>query len=144
MLCVKIENGDTKYLVSQRLKHPYYGFYGFITGKISWGETILETAARELMEETGLSADLMISGTEHKMDYLKDKELQEDKYFFVVRGDNPKGKVIKRFKGGRNIWLTEKEILALPNIFDDMADLIKIVNAKHLSLIENKFVVKKF
>ena len=46
-----IQKGD-KFLFQERLKHPYYGFYGFPSGKIRWGETILQTAAPELKKET--------------------------------------------------------------------------------------------
>ena len=57
-----IENSEGKFLAQQRLKQPFYGFWGRPTGKVGWGETILETAARELMEETGLTADLRVAG----------------------------------------------------------------------------------
>jgi len=56
--CLVIRREDGKELIQQRLKQPYYGYYGRPTGKIRWGETILEGAARELMEETGLTADM--------------------------------------------------------------------------------------
>lgn len=144
ILCVKYDKGETKYLVSQRLKQPYYGFYGFVTGKVGWGETVLETAECELREETGLKAKLKLAGIEHKIDYSKQGKLLEDKYFFVVKGEKTEGKLIKKFKGGKNFWFTEKEILALPNIFDDMKNLIKILNNNSMSFLENKFIVKKY
>ena len=39
---------DGKLLIQERLKHPFFGFWGYPGGKIRWGETILESAAREL------------------------------------------------------------------------------------------------
>ena len=35
---VNKENGKTEYLCQQRLKQPYFGFWGFVTGKAKWGE----------------------------------------------------------------------------------------------------------
>jgi Mn-dependent DtxR family transcriptional regulator len=32
--CVDESEKDIKYLIQQRLKEPYYGFYGFVTGKL--------------------------------------------------------------------------------------------------------------
>ena len=58
----KNSKGQKEYLFQERLKHPYFGFWGFATGKIRWGETIVQTAERELMEETGLTADHRIAG----------------------------------------------------------------------------------
>src|SRR5688500_12536140 len=53
-----VENKNGQWLNQQRLKQPYFGFWGRPTGKIRYGETILDTAGRELMEETGLTATL--------------------------------------------------------------------------------------
>jgi len=51
---VKKERGEKKYLIQQRLKQPYFGFWGFLTGKVRWGETVEQAGSRELMEEAGL------------------------------------------------------------------------------------------
>lgn len=138
-VCLMIERDDGKQLVQQRLKQPYYGYWGRPTGKIRWGETILEGAARELMEETGLTADLTYQAVYHKSDHNKETgELLEDKIFFMIEAKNPKGKLIEEFEGGRNAWMTLKEYAAQPLSFNsnDMIDFdkavkIAIVEARH-------------
>lgn len=142
--CVKHIKGLKKYLIQQRLKQPYYGFYGFITGKIVWGETVEETAKRELKEETGLTADLSLVEIKHKMDYSGEGKLLEDKYFFVFRGNNPKGKLIESFEGGKNFWLTKKEIHELPGLFDGVRSRLKILDSKKLLFNEMKYKVLKY
>jgi 8-oxo-dGTP diphosphatase len=109
-VCLMIRRDDDKQLVQQRLKQPFYGYWGRPTGKIRWGETILDAAARELLEETGLTADLQYESIYHKMDYNQATgELLEDKIFFIVGGTNPCGDLIEEFEGGRNTWMTLEE-----------------------------------
>ena len=77
---------DGEYLFQQRLKHPYFGYWGLPGGKIRWGETIHRATARELKEETGLDADTEFVGVyhEHTSD-LPGGKLLEDKIFFVMK-----------------------------------------------------------
>lgn len=141
---VKKEKGVYKYLVQQRLKQPYYGHYGFLTGKVKWGETVWETAARELEEETGLSGKLILVGVKHKMDYSKKEKLLEDKYFFVFRAANLKGKLIRTFQGGKNQWLTRGEITKLPDLFDGVDETIEMVNQNKFVFSETKYTVSSY
>jgi 8-oxo-dGTP pyrophosphatase MutT (NUDIX family) len=144
VVCVKRVNKELKLLVQQRLKQPYYGFHGFVTGKIQWGEELEQAARRELREETGLSGDFKLIGVEHKMDYSWDDQLLEDKFFFVVKAEKIKGRLIEEYVGGKNMWLSEKEIMNLPDLFDDMLELIKVIKQDKLKVIETKYKVAKY
>lgn len=103
----RTEHGTKQYVVQERLKHPYYGFWGFPSGKIRWGESILDTAKRELMEETGLTGDFIHSGVYHERDIRPGTdEIIEDKIFHVMFCGNPSGVLLDEFPGGRNRWRT--------------------------------------
>mgnify|MGYP001602961982 CR=1 FL=1 len=118
----KTEGTQRLTLFQERLKQPYYGLWGLPSGKIRWGETILETAARESNEETGLTADFRIAGVYHEHVSHKDTgEFLEDKVFFIMHGTNPKGKLKEEFEGGRNKWLTRIEAENLEKVFDSVA-----------------------
>lgn len=109
---------EGRLLVQERLKHPYYGFWGFPGGKIRWGETIMEAAARELEEETGLTAELTFRGVYHELTKSKETgEVLEDKIFQIVFGKHPQGELIEQFDGGRNAWLRLDEIKAKGKIY---------------------------
>ncbi|EEE38717.1 hydrolase, nudix family [Rhodobacteraceae bacterium KLH11] len=54
-LAVVLHEGQT--LLVQRSKQPDLGLWGFPGGHVEWGETVLEAAARELLEETGVAAE---------------------------------------------------------------------------------------
>lgn len=128
-VCLMVTRYDGKILVQQRLKQPFYGYWGRPTGKIRWGETILEAAARELKEETGLDATFEYDAVYHKSDYNKQTgELLEDKIFFYVRAHNPTGELTEEFEGGRNAWLLPAEYKAQEKSFEsnDGVDLSKM------------------
>jgi len=124
------KDGTKEYLFQERLKQPYFGFWGFATGKVRWGETITQTAERELLEETGLHANHRVAGVYHELVYQQETgEQLEDKIFFVVHCTNTKGKLLKEFEGGRNSWMTRQDALAQPKIFKSFDIEIDIVTS---------------
>lgn len=104
-------DGRQELVMQQRLKYPYYGFWGFPTGKMRWGETLLEAAARELKEETSLEADLEYIGIYHEHVRLEETgEMIEDKIFHFVACRNISGDLSVEFEGGVNKWMTIDQI----------------------------------
>ncbi|MBP7775209.1 MAG: NUDIX domain-containing protein [Candidatus Saccharimonas sp.] len=135
-----IEHDDGRILQQERLKQPYYGFWGFPTGKIRWGETIIEAAARELMEETGLNATLREAGVFHKMDYDKiTSELLEDKYFCIIHGTHPTGELIIDAEGHHNEWLVHEEVLQKEKVFESIRETAELAKRGGFHLIEKKY-----
>jgi ADP-ribose pyrophosphatase YjhB (NUDIX family)/predicted transcriptional regulator len=129
---------DGMQLVQQRLKQPFYGYWGRPTGKIRWGETILQAAGRELKEETGLEADLAYETVYHKIDFNQETgEMLEDKIFFVVAAHNPRGTLIEDFEGGRNAWMTQEEYVAQPLSFESSSENFKpLAGEAKVSIVE--------
>lgn len=144
IIAVKEEDGQTYYLMEERLKQPYYGYWGFVGGKTRWGETVLEAAARELKEETNLEADLTLYGLKHKMDYDADGALLEDKFFLLIRADNCRGDMLEQSDGGRNVWMTLDEIKQLDNLFDGVLENLDYVHRHDFSFLEHKYNVKGY
>jgi 8-oxo-dGTP diphosphatase len=135
-----VENDKGEFLAQQRLKQPYYGFWGRPTGKIRWGEMMTEAAARELMEETGLTADLVVAGFYHKMDYDKDSgELLEDKIFVLIHGTKPRGKLIVDDEGYHNEWLTDAEFAKKDKIFQSVPEITAMAKKNAANFMEHKY-----
>lgn len=110
------------YLLQERLKHPYFGYYGFPGGKIRWGETIIQAAERELLEETGLTAELTYRGVYHEhVRSDEDGDIIEDKIFHVVYGSEPTNEMIEDFEGGRNVWMTLDGIAKEDKVYKSFA-----------------------
>lgn len=135
-----IENNEGKILAQQRLKQPFFGYWGRPTGKVGWGETILETAARELMEEAGITADLKVAGFYHKMDYTEDDgQLLEDKIFCLVYGTNPQGELIADMEGHHNEWLSDEELLGKDKVFESINEITRLARQSGVGFIEQKY-----
>lgn len=127
----RADGPESAWLFQQRLKQPYFGFWGLPTGKIRWGETILQTAARELMEETGLEADHRIAGVYHEHVFQEESgELLEDKIFFAIHCTNPRGVLTEDFEGGHNEWMTRNHAEAQEKIFANFQIELDILNGE--------------
>ena len=134
-----IVNNKGEHIQQERLKHPYFGYWGRPTGKIRWGEPILEAAARELKEETGLKAELEILGIYHKLDYNAEGELLEDKYFCVVRGRNPSGTLLEETEGQRNAWMSDEEFQMKEKTFGGLEDIQGFIDRGEQFVFEKTF-----
>ncbi|MBI5220281.1 MAG: NUDIX hydrolase [Candidatus Liptonbacteria bacterium] len=146
LVAVRQVGGVWQYLAQERLKQPYYGYHGFVTGKIRWGMSVLETAARELQEETGLVAGKMtMMGVMHKTDLGKDGEVLDDKFFFRVRCENLSGELKENDPhSGRNFWCTREELLALPNQFPDLDKVLEAIHGDSPVFIEKTYSAEGF
>jgi len=122
-------DGEIQYIFQQRLKNPYYGFWGLPSGKIRWGETIVETARRESLEETGLDADFTVVSVYHEhIKSVETGEFLEDKIFFVVLGTNPSGELLIDFEGGHNEWLSVEDALKQPKKYETLELEIELLH----------------
>ena len=124
------QNGKREFLCQQRLKQPYYEFWGRLGGKVRWGESFEDAAKRELFEETGLHADFTFKMIFRKRDYGKDShELLEDKVFVIMHTNKTTGKLIEKFEGGLNEWLTQEEFVAKEKTFESAREFVKLIDS---------------
>ncbi len=139
----KHNKGGRQLLIQTRTKEPFFGFKGFITGKVRFGEKMEEAAKRELKEETGLKANLTLKYILHE--HVKDRtdKLLEDKIFHVFVGVNPKGKLIST-KDGSNNWMSETDFRNAQNAFYDEVDILNWIKKPVHFFIEKDYVVDSF
>lgn len=140
----RIEKGKKQFLVHHRLKEPFYGWWGFNTGKIRWGESPAETAKRELMEEAGLTGKFILKGIVHYHHIHKDGRFLEDKYFWIFRVTDTKGKLKKKVTEGENIWMDEAEYRNLENVFATYDEVMEVLKSKKLVYIDRTKVVESY
>lgn len=143
LVVVRKNQKKTEYLIQKRLKQPFYGFYGSITGKVKWGESLQTAAEREFMEETGLHGRAIAKGVVHVTEYSTEKNLLEDKFFFIHSVDNLSGKLIENFEGGMNSWKTEAEIKKLSNVFPLLTTTIEVAESSTFTFLEKAYFYEK-
>jgi len=139
----RVKDGNIEYLFQERLKNPYFGYWGLPSGKIRWGETIIETARRESLEETCLDGEFKVKGVYHEH-VLQDEngEMLEDKIFFVVLGINMHGALLTDFEGGHNEWMTFTDAMKKDKRFQSFEQEIEILDAKDWLLEQTVRVAK--
>lgn len=141
---VRQRNGKTEYLIHQRLKEPFFGWFGSHSGKIRWGETPLEAGKREFMEETGLTGEFELKGIVNVKHFHKDGRFLEDKYFWVFKIENVKGETMEEVEGGKNIWMTEEEYREKENTFASFEEMVEVLESKEFVYIERRWKVGSY
>ena len=131
--------GEREFLYQQRKKNPYFDFWGRLGGKMRWGESVIESAKRELLEEAGLEADLTFKLLYHKRDFDKvTNRLLEDKLFFCTYSISYSGELTEKFEGGINKWMTEAEFREQPKRFTSVDDMTIAIDAG-IPFLEREF-----
>lgn len=144
VIVVKKIKGVDHYAIQVRTKEPYYGYVGFITGKVRYGETLKEAALRELKEEMGLIAEIEHCYVLHEMVYDKTGNQLEDKFFNIMKAYNVKGSLINKTQEGRNQWLTEKEFEKLEPKYHNEMEIFHWFKKGEKGFKEEKYVIEKF
>jgi 8-oxo-dGTP diphosphatase len=124
---VLVVDGD-RVLMGRRLGSHGAGKLALPGGHLEVGESFTECAARELMEETGIS---MAAGSFEKVATTNDPMPGEDKHYVTifVRTELPQGSVVDNCEPEKNAgwqWLTWAEVRALPEseLFIPMQNLL--------------------
>lgn len=133
------QTGEIEHLLCRRLRQPYFGKVGRLSGKVRFGESLYDAARRELKEETGLDANVVeIEEIYHKIRYRENNEVVQDVIFYTCFVTETTGELVEKLPYQENFWVSAKRLENDKNI-DPFEGLILDDNlaAKKLSLIES-------
>ncbi len=127
MACSRINKWIVEYLLYTRKKHPFFGKQWFPTWKIRRGETPVQTASRELWEETWMKGNAELIKLFHFINMNSDDEVIEDKYLFLCHISAPQWELCNNNEW-EFYWLPENSIREnIKNPFDTIEDLLWMI-----------------
>lgn len=135
-----VKNND-QWLCQKRLKEPFFGYWGFVSGKINFGQNIFECATRDLLEETGLhSKSWKLKCLEQVKTFEGDKLLFHHLLFTLITEDFT-GELKDRTHKAEHKWMTLDQYAHLECFPSDIL-LNYIVPAEKPLLIEAERFMK--
>ena len=132
-------DGQTEYLVQQRLRNPFYGYWGFPTGPINWGETPEQTALHECEKQIGISTSFSVRAFYREQDYNSEtSEILEDKLFTVLTGKLGGNDVFISWKGGRNEWMTAEQLQNQERYFSSCLEVLTMLRSGQMYALRSE------
>lgn len=129
------ELGEMSYLVQKRLRHPFYGYWGLLSGPAQWGRDFEDTAAQELRKQTGLVAQFSTKSFVRSRDYIQGtNSLLEDKLFIVLQATQPNGELLQEWRWGENTWMSLEKIEQLSKVFPQTKEVISKENVSYKTI----------
>ncbi len=109
--CTRNFKERRQFLIYTRLKQPFYGCQGYLSGKVRYGEKLTDAVKRELKEETSLTCqDLKLVAIKHfRVFDKKTRDLVEDKFMFLCLVEDPEGK-LKGNQEGKFEWVDQDKL----------------------------------
>jgi ADP-ribose pyrophosphatase YjhB (NUDIX family) len=124
--------GASEYLFHQRLRQPFYEYWGIIGRPVRWGESFETAATIGLAEQTGLSAPLRIMGFYRQRDTSNGAtDILEDKLFVVFEAEW-QGDELHNWPHARAKWMTAKDLAGQPKRFDSCVDMLNLLQSDQL------------
>lgn len=131
VLSRKRADGCTEYLVQRRLRQPFYGYWGCISGPAQWGDDFEATAQQEAIKQCGITpVECHVHSFYRQKDYDTAGLLLEDKLFVVATASVAPGAAVLEWPYGRSEWMAFPEFISQKKVFDSSAKIVASIENK--------------
>lgn len=120
---VFVFRGDSLLLIKGATHKSWAGKYNAVGGHVERGEDVLSSARRELLEETGLQADLHLCGT-----LINDTGSDVGVAVYIFCAHCPDGALLSSQEGMLE-WVPVYRLAELPLRFNDLPQLLPHVQS---------------
>lgn len=111
-------------LVHRRKREPYNGCLSLVNGKLHYGERVAEAAERELMEKTGLEADMRHAGMVY-LSYNENSESLNHLLSHIFIGERYRGELIST-EHSEPIWVKEDQVSNMDYVLPGTVEILKL------------------
>ncbi|MFT4250679.1 MAG: NUDIX domain-containing protein [Candidatus Woesearchaeota archaeon] len=99
-------------LAQRRLKEPFFGYWGFPSGKLNFGWNPQQRAVRDLKEETGLVAESVVLRCVEHVKTFEEEVLLHHHIMYIFEAFNCSGELVSKTHKASHEWLSVDEYLA--------------------------------
>ena len=98
-------------LAQKRLKEPFFGYWGFPSGKLNFGWNPKERAVRDLNEETGLQAGSVVLRCIEHVKTFEGEALLHHHIMYIFEAFGCEGELVTQTHKASHEWLSVDEYL---------------------------------
>ena len=129
-------------LAHQRLREPFYEFWGIASAPLLRGVPMKQAAQREFMKQTGIAAEFRPVGSYRMIDVTRGGRVLEDKLFTMLVSDLDRMPTPIGWSGGQSIWLKTPELLQKPRLFPATVGIFEMIQTG-VQFREDTFVYRE-
>lgn len=129
-----LQNKQKEFLIYKKRKHPFLAKNTFVYGKMHAGESIIDSAKRELFEKTGLETKLSFRGCVYLRIKDKNKILNHFLFNIFYGKEDITGKLVENFYGEFEFKKIEK---AETEFMPGTLEILKLVENRKSEFFED-------
>ena len=143
LVVMKIIEGRRYILMQQRTAVPYKGKYATPGDRVVFGEDVEAAAEKALRTQTGLSGKITLRGLHHLKDVYQ-RDIVQDKYFFVCAVSKPQGTLLEQGRSGVNMWMAYDEVAQSTQLVHGCLELIELAASETMHFLEKTYRVNTY
>ena len=138
IVAARQRDDETEYLLHQRRRNPYYGYWGLLTGPVKWSKSFESTAEHEFNKQTGLDAAFEVKAFSRQTDHQDASDtVLEDKVFVIISATHVSGDLKESTHIGNNQWMSLAKLEQQEKFFPATRDFIETLEANRSYLSQD-------